>query len=227
MSFKFNQVEGNVEELKVDLESPPLHPREEQVVPAIKQAITEIVEATQGYLSVSCSGNLNPVAGESGDVINIYITSLPAPTVSTPAQTPPVEEVQTGEPTPVTEETPQVQPPVTPENVEPSQGSTGISPIERPVTITEVEATTDSGEVPAVVEDGITNDAPSIQASLDDTAETSPVIQENPGATEPTPAPENPAEIAPEVSPEANTTSEGQAEAQEIAQATPPVEPAV
>jgi hypothetical protein len=127
MSFKLIPMQGNTSELKSDLESPPTHPREEEVIPVIKQAIDEIVEALGGYLSISCNGNINHVGGESGDVINIYITSLPAPAVATstsveneqvqPSAVTPIQreiapkgEIQTGEPVPVTEGTGQLQP---------------------------------------------------------------------------------------------------------------------
>lgn len=198
MSFKINSVEGTVAEIDVDLSVPSQHEREDIVIPAIKKAITDIVESLGGYLSISANGNINPVSGETGDVVNIYITSLPAPNLQTTI----TPEVQTGEPTPVTEESPQPQPPVTPENVEPisteshpemeAREQQESAPSEPPVTITEVEATIDSGEVLTVVEPP---------------AETPSAIQENPlsnqiGGDGPdvASAPENPAETAPEVS---------------------------
>jgi hypothetical protein len=93
MSFEITQAEGTAQELSVDLSKPEQHEREEAVMPVITKAITEIVESLGGYLSVSANGNINPVSGETGDVVQIYITSLPAPTVAaTPAQTSPVEE---------------------------------------------------------------------------------------------------------------------------------------
>lgn len=110
MSFELTTVHGTVEELGSDLAAPPLHEREEFVVEEVKKAIYHVVSSLGGYLSVSCNGNINPVAGETGDVINIYITSLPQPDsapVETPVATAP--GIATGEPTPVTEESQPVQ----------------------------------------------------------------------------------------------------------------------
>lgn len=83
MSFKIDSVEGTAAELNIDLSVPTQHEREDTVIPAIKKAITEIVESLGGYLSVSANGNINPVSGETGDVVNIYITSLPNPNPQT------------------------------------------------------------------------------------------------------------------------------------------------
>jgi hypothetical protein len=79
VSFEISPVHGTVSELESDLSAPPQHEREEAVVPVIKKAIAELVEALGGYLSVSANGNINPVSGETGDLVNIYITSLPIP----------------------------------------------------------------------------------------------------------------------------------------------------
>jgi|ERR1700722_1441326 len=87
MSFEINPVHGTVSELESDLSAPPQHEREEAVVPVIKKAIADLVEALGGYLSVSANGNINPVSGETGDLVNVYITSLPIPS-STSAPVP-------------------------------------------------------------------------------------------------------------------------------------------
>jgi hypothetical protein len=79
MSFELNPVAGNSTEIITNLKELPQHEREERVIPVIKQAIADIVEELGGYLSVSCKGNLNPVAGETGELVEIYITSLPRP----------------------------------------------------------------------------------------------------------------------------------------------------
>lgn len=202
MSFEIVPVNGTVNELESDLASLPKHEREELVIPAIKKAIAEIVDALGGYLSVSANGNLNPVSGENGDLVNIYITSLSAPAIpTTPAETPPVTEVKSGEPVPVSEEIGQTQPVIPPENVEPVQpiteeteGSSALNDIPpgEPVTVTEVEATTNSGEVTPVITPG--------QAEAQEIAQaTPPVIQEIPVAVEPSTAPQNSAEIPPVV----------------------------
>lgn len=104
MSFILTAVQGTVSELETDLASPANHEREEKVIPVLKNAIKEIVESVGGYLSVSCNGNLNPVAGENGDVINLTITSLTPPIAPSPAEPPFEAPIQ---PTPVIEETPQ------------------------------------------------------------------------------------------------------------------------
>lgn len=126
MSFEITTVHGTVEELGSDLAAPPLHEREEFVVDEVKKAIYHVVTSIGGYLSVSCSGNINPVAGETGDVVQIYITSLPQPDsapVETPITTAP--GIETGEPTPVTEEAPQPQPVIPSDNAEPSLNPEG------------------------------------------------------------------------------------------------------
>lgn len=205
MSFEIVPVNGTVNELESDLATLPKHEREELVIPAIKKAIAEIVDALGGYLSVSANGNLNPVSGENGDLVNIYITSLTAPAASTSsAETPPVTEVQSGGPTPVTEGTGQPQPVIPPENVESVQQQ--IPPGE-PVTVAEVEATTNSGEVtPSVslnpenkTNEEIEKEAQENISQATTPVETPPVIQEIPVAAEPSTAPENPAEIPPVV----------------------------
>src|ERR1039457_3427593 len=133
MSFEIKPVQGDIAELESDLSSPPQHEREELVIPVVKESIAKIVEALQGYLSISCNGSINPVAGENGDSINIYITSLTAPMAPTPPVTevpvtPPVEigtpPVQTPTPpvveTPVVTELPIVEtPPVVETSLEP------------------------------------------------------------------------------------------------------------
>lgn len=93
MSFEITPIAGNVQELNVDLSKPSQHEREEFVIEEVKKAIDHIVTALGGYLSVSCNGNINPISGESGDLVNIYITSLPAP----PSAAIPPEPVETQE----------------------------------------------------------------------------------------------------------------------------------
>lgn len=216
MSFEITTVHGTVEELGSDLAAPPLHEREEFVVEEIKKAIYYVVTSLGGYLSVSCSGNINPVAGETGDVVQIYITSLPQPDsapVETPIATAP--GIETGEPTPVAEESPQPQSVVPPENVEPVQQETAPAVEETAPVNTEIPTETDPSG-PAVNGPEITP-AP----SLSEAAPGAVALQE---AHEPA----EPIRIEPPAAPapvEANTTSIGQAEAQEISQATPPVEP--
>lgn len=215
MSFELKAVHGTVEELGSDLAAPPLHEREEFVVEEVKKAIYHVVSALGGYLSVSCSGNINPVAGETGDVVQIYITSLPRPDsapVETPIATAP--GIETGEPTPVTEESPQPQPVISLENVEPVQPN--------PSNEIPVEASGEFNEsTTAPVQQEVAPDGPT---------ETAPAITESPAAPFPTVPAVNESGITPVIPPaaqapvETNTTSIGQAEAQEIAQATPPVE---
>jgi large repetitive protein len=109
MGFSLNPVQGTPAELGSDLESPPKHEREEVVVEVIKSSIEDIVNSLGGYLSVAASGNINQVSGETGDVVNIYITSLPAPgsTTPPPAETP--AEVAPAEGIPVAPEIPVVE----------------------------------------------------------------------------------------------------------------------
>lgn len=118
MSFKLSSVQGTVAELETDLESPAMHDREELVIEEVKKAIDHIVTSLGGYLSVSCGGNINPVSGETGDVVDIHIVSLPYP--------------------PNTEATPVLETPIQPPE--------GVSPGE-PVTAAEVEATTEPSPV--------------------------------------------------------------------------------
>jgi hypothetical protein len=164
MSFEITQVEGTVDQIKIDLSEPSHHEREEQVVTVVKQAISDVASSLGGYLSVSCSGNINPVSGETGDLIQIYITSLPVPQS---AQTPPVEtpKVQTGESTPVTEESPQPQSVMTPENQEPVQQETAPSepPVETPLVIQENPTSTQPStapEIPAEKSPEVSSEAP-------------------------------------------------------------------
>lgn len=77
--FELEPVQGNPTELNTELKELPQHEREENVIPAIQSAVAQIVDAVGGYLSVSVNGNLNPVAGDTGDLIQIYIVSLPNP----------------------------------------------------------------------------------------------------------------------------------------------------
>lgn len=93
MSFEITPFAGTVQELNVDLSKPSQHEREEFVIEEVKKAIYHIVTSLGGYLSVSCNGNINPVPGETGDLVQIYITSLPAPPV---AATPEPVENQEG-----------------------------------------------------------------------------------------------------------------------------------
>lgn len=92
MSFEITPVAGTVQELDVDLSKPSQHEREEFVIEEVKKAIDHIVTALGGYLSVSCNGNINPISGESGDLVNIYITSLPAPASVAPETVVPTQE---------------------------------------------------------------------------------------------------------------------------------------
>lgn len=203
MSFKINPVEGTVAEIDVDLSTPSQHEREEFVIEEVKKAINHIVTSLGGYLSVSCNGNINPVEGETGDVVNIYITSLPNPVNNGPIM-----------PLPPKEESSQLQPSVTPEN----QGSvhqTGYMAVEPSLN---PEGKTNE-EIEKEAQENITN-APLVEPAIEPSpvpmpepsnlphvtpagVEESPVIQENTATTaEPTTTPDNQAEIAPEVSPE-------------------------
>lgn len=123
MSFEITPIAGTAKELNVDLSKPSQHEREEFVIEEVKKAIDHVVTALGGYLSVSCNGNINPISGESGDLVNIYITSLPAPPV---AATPEPVETQEGvsapeesKPEDPTSET--VLPPVTEASTFPSE----------------------------------------------------------------------------------------------------------
>jgi outer membrane biosynthesis protein TonB len=92
MTFEITPVAGTVQELDVDLSKPSQHEREEFVIEEVKKAIDHIVTALGGYLSVSCNGNINPISGESGDLVNIYITSLPVPASAAPETVVPTQE---------------------------------------------------------------------------------------------------------------------------------------
>lgn len=97
MSFELKSVQGNVAQLEIELEGLTQHQREEEVMVDIKEAVNHIVAALGGYLSVSCSGNINPVSGETGDVVQIYITSLAAPASSGPEIIPTQEGLENSE----------------------------------------------------------------------------------------------------------------------------------
>lgn len=122
MTFEITPVQGTAEELNVDLSAPSQHEREEFVIEEIKKAVDHVVTALGGYLSISCNGNINPVSGENGDLVNIYITSLSAPTS---APTPTVKEapdpsgVEIGTEPVVIPETPAGITPETPSVIEP------------------------------------------------------------------------------------------------------------
>jgi hypothetical protein len=142
MGFTIIQVEGTPAELSVDLSAPVQHEREDTVAPVIKKAITEIAESLGGYLSISANGNINPVSGETGDVVSIYITSLPAPIsapVPAPAETPEIQPSPAQQETaPVVEPTP-VQPIETPSAIQENLSSTENPPVpENPVEIVPV-----------------------------------------------------------------------------------------
>lgn len=141
MSFEITPVQGTVTELDSDLAAPTQHEREDLIIPIVKKAIADIVDAMGGYLSVSCNGNLNPLAGETGDLVQLYITSLPVPDSA------PVEKVETE--IPLVEETTESIRPIIPTEVsqqetQPSeQLPPGVSPIE--IVPIEPEATTEVG----------------------------------------------------------------------------------
>lgn len=140
MGLQF-ETQGTVEELDVTFSAPPQHIREEEVVPVVKSAIESIVNALGGYLSVSVNGSINPSSGETGDAINIYITSLTPPIAPNPA--PAGGEVA---PTPVGEEPkPIAEPPVveTPPAETPVVPTPGVPAEPAPV----VETTSETGEV--------------------------------------------------------------------------------
>jgi hypothetical protein len=146
LSFEITPVQGSVAELAIDLSVPSQHQREEFVIEEVKKAIDHIVTALGGYLSVSCNGNLNPVSGENGDLVNIYITSLSAPT-SAPT-TPVIESpgITTPE-TPITTETTAENPPVTEVPV-----ATEVPVITEPPVVTVPPAGESGQEVPQINE---------------------------------------------------------------------------
>jgi outer membrane biosynthesis protein TonB len=160
MSFELKPVQGNVTELDADLEVPAQHTREEEIIPVVKEAIADIVNVLNEYLSVSCNGNLNPAAGETGDVINISINSL-TPPAPIPVEPPvePTPPVTPPEPTPEPLPTPAPEPaPVPVENPpipsEPTPSPEPISAENPPVVNEEVSPVIESP--PVTSEEGVT-----------------------------------------------------------------------
>ena len=164
MSFEITPLQGNPTELNGDLEAPASHVREEEVIPVVKTAIKSIVDILGEYLSVSCQGNINPAAGETGDVVQIYITSInppiaptEPPTESTPTTEPPKTEETPAPPSPERESAPEPAPePVqeTPENTPPTPApESPENPSENPPVVTEPTSETPPTEpAPGVVE---------------------------------------------------------------------------
>lgn len=169
MSFEITPVHGTVAELESDLAAPPLHEREELVVPVVKKAIADIVEALGGYLSVSANGNVNPISGETGDLVNIYITSLPAPDsvpVETPVATTP--GIETGEPTSTVEGVPGPTPVFIPsENPEPVQQEIAPSGLEEATVNTEIS----TQPVPSATQENPVEEAPAISPAASEPVE--------------------------------------------------------
>lgn len=242
MSFELAPVQGNVHELETDLEAPPQHTREEDVIPVVKSAIKEIVDALGGYLSVSANGNINPASGESGDHVSILITSLPAPGGETPA--PPVvpgEETPNPAPAPGTEGSGEAENKpegsVLPEEGAVAPGNSGNEPgLENPPVVTNEEVTTEPpAEAPTtpVTEETSSEipnpEGPPVVPPSEETPGTLPESQpaeETPvPGPETTPAPET--SVNPEAAPETpeNVPSPLPPEVNENPAENPPVNP--
>lgn len=164
MSFEFKPNAGTVSQLESELNGLPAHEREEFVLGEVKKAIDHIVTALGGYLSLSCNGNINPVAGETGDLVNIYITSLPVPpSAPVAAPLPPQEGLETPAaetapenteiPTAPVSPTEPVIAPTNPESTAPltPQGLVEASQVEVPVVVPAAAG----GEVPSPEAPGV------------------------------------------------------------------------
>lgn len=142
--FELESVQGTATQIKAELEGLPKHEREDLVISKIKEAVDSIIEAVGGYLSVSVNGNLNPVAGDTGDLVQIYITSLPYPPNYTSGEVPVVEVEEKPEDPSILAP---VLPPVAEPGLESGQENTEIPPgtippVEQPIAPVNPETTT-------------------------------------------------------------------------------------
>lgn len=210
MGFTLQPVQGTVQELATDLAELPKHEREEKVITVVKECIDDIVQALGGYLSVSCNGNINPVPGENGDLVNIYITSLSAPSSATPVPTiPPAEVVPTEAPVntentgaPVAETNPSTPAGSAPKENETVPIETTTPPAEFPPsedTPVSVEAPVATPPTEPVETGPVITEAPA-ELPLDPTSPSSPATPENPSTIPPVSPVAAPAESAPVVS---------------------------
>lgn len=158
MSFEFKPNAGTVSQLESELNGLPAHEREEFVLGEVKKAIDHIVTALGGYLSLSCNGNINPVAGETGDLVNIYITSLPVPpSAPVAAPLPPQEGLETPAAETAPENTeiptapvPPLEPVIAPTNPESLVSAAEGAGVEVPVVVPAAGGEVPSPEAPGV-----------------------------------------------------------------------------
>ena len=109
MSFEIKPQTANTGEIEIALQEVTSHEREANVVDSIKASLESLLEILGNeYLSVTASGKINPVAGESGDEIVINIQSL-APPIAAPVEAP-VSGLETPVVTPPAEVAPQPTP---------------------------------------------------------------------------------------------------------------------